>query len=497
MIKAILLSSLLFNIGLLLGRFSGFIRESFLAASFGVSAEADIAVMMLSIPDLLVNILVGGGLAAALVPEFTQFPSQARRLWWQSMLIFTGFFMLIAALLHGLMQPLMALLAPGFSNEQLQASLLPMRWVIWLMPLTVLTGVVAAYLQANNRFGAAAMGTLVINSIIVLGLCIIIYFGGSLLTLALFVLLGGFVRWLIQFISAVRISGLPQFDWQPWHINGELFVRFLQVASAGSVLLCFPVVVRAVASYHGDGAVAQVSFALKLIELPLALTVTFLATVLFPRLSKAFQQDQELFGTLVVWGARLTLFLSLLALAVVAPLAPVLTQLVYGYGSMTPAAVQDIAQLLQQGALYIPFMGLATFIAVVFNARKETLVPLVINLVALGVLLAGLLIWKPATLAQLMQALIVAYVFAGVGLLCVFLYRNVSLISKVLDWRYWMLMIGLPISVFQVLEWVSTQAVSGLFQLLIAAVVAGCTSIFAMLLIPTVRNLLVGKLKPK
>lgn len=142
-------------------------------------------------------------------------------------------------------------------------------------------------------------------------------------------------------------------------------------------------------------------------------------------------------------------------------------------------------------------MGLATFIAVVFNARKETLVPLVINLVALGVLLAGLLIWKPATLAQLMQALIVAYVFAGVGLLCVFLYRNVSLISKVLDWRYWMLMIGLPISVFQVLEWVSTQAVSGLFQLLIAAVVAGCTSIFAMLLIPTVRNLLVGKLKPK
>lgn len=136
MIKAILLSSLLFNIGLLLGRFSGFIRESFLAASFGVSAEADIAVMMLSIPDLLVNILVGGGLAAALVPEFTQFPSQARRLWWQSMLIFTGFFMLIAALLHGLMQPLMALLAPGFSNEQLQASLLPMRWVIWLMPLS-------------------------------------------------------------------------------------------------------------------------------------------------------------------------------------------------------------------------------------------------------------------------------------------------------------------------------------------------------------------------
>lgn len=497
MIKAIVLSSLLFNFGLLLGRFSGFIRESFLAASFGVSAEADIAVMMLSIPDLLVNILVGGGLAAALVPEFSQSSADARRLWWQSMWVFTAVFVLVAAILSMLMQPLVSLLAPGFSAAQLQESLTPMRWVIWLMPLTVLTGVIAAYLQASNRFGAAAMGTLVINSVIVMGLLSIIYLGGSLLTLAFFVLLGGLLRWLIQFISAIRINGYPEYSFQPWHIHKPLFVRFLQVASAGSVLLCFPVVVRAIASYQGEGAVAEVSFAIKLIELPLALTVTFLATILFPRLSKAFQKDEPLFNNLIIWGVRITLFLSLMALAIVTPLADVLTRLVYGYGNMTSEAVRGVAHLLQQGAFYIPFMGLATFITVVFNARKETTVPLAVNVFALLSLIAGLWIFKPATLSELMLWLVAANAVAGLGMLSVFLLRNRSLIKDVLSLRYMVLVFAPPVIVFLVLEWVFAQGVSGLLQILVAAVVAGCTSIFAILIIPTVRDRVVGKLKLK
>ena len=59
MLKKILLSSLYLNIGLLLGRLTGFVREAFVAANYGVSEKADIVVLMLTVPDLLVAILCG------------------------------------------------------------------------------------------------------------------------------------------------------------------------------------------------------------------------------------------------------------------------------------------------------------------------------------------------------------------------------------------------------------------------------------------------------
>lgn len=45
---------------LLVGRFSGLLREVQLAAVFGVSSQADAAVILLTLPDLLVNLLLSG-----------------------------------------------------------------------------------------------------------------------------------------------------------------------------------------------------------------------------------------------------------------------------------------------------------------------------------------------------------------------------------------------------------------------------------------------------
>ncbi len=64
MLRAILLSSIFLNTGLLLGRISGFIREALVAASFGASSEADIVVLMLTVPDLMVSLLMGGAMGA-------------------------------------------------------------------------------------------------------------------------------------------------------------------------------------------------------------------------------------------------------------------------------------------------------------------------------------------------------------------------------------------------------------------------------------------------
>lgn len=493
MLKAIIYSSLLLNIGLLIGRFSGFLRESLLAGSFGISAQADVAVMMLSIPDLLINILVGGGLAAALIPEFDSDKKKSLRLWWQALLLFTLLFALVACGLVFSVVPLVKLLAPGFDESQILLSIVPMQYVLWLVPITVAAGVVAAYLQANNRFGVAALGTLIINIVIIMGLVFISFYDGSLITLAVFVLLGGLLRFTIQYAAAAGIAGKPVMSVSPWVIHQPLIVRFFQVAGNGCVLLCFPVIIRAFASYSGEGSVAQISYAIKLVELPLAITVTFLATILFPRLSLAYKEDILLFQQLVVWGVRATFFLSLMSIAALVPVSAELTKLVYGYGNMTDHDISQVSSLLSIGFLYIPFMGMATFVTAVLNAQKDAKTSLWISVAALSVLF--LLVFNTENnLEALVKMLVIAYAVAGIGGFIALLIKFPVIRRDVFSPGYLFLILFLPASLYWLLQFSLIEAF-GYINLMISFFLAGFGCLLGLLAVPIFRDKLMRRLK--
>ena len=53
---------------LLLGRLSGFLREWLMAFIGGADQTTDIAIVLITLPDLMVTLLIGGGFTAAIVP---------------------------------------------------------------------------------------------------------------------------------------------------------------------------------------------------------------------------------------------------------------------------------------------------------------------------------------------------------------------------------------------------------------------------------------------
>ena len=55
---------------LLASRVLGLLRESALAATFGISALADVAVLMLTLPDWLAGVLASGALGYVLLPHW-------------------------------------------------------------------------------------------------------------------------------------------------------------------------------------------------------------------------------------------------------------------------------------------------------------------------------------------------------------------------------------------------------------------------------------------
>ncbi|MEM7886056.1 hypothetical protein Q4Q91_19390, partial [Morganella morganii] len=74
--KKLFISGIIVSIALLIGRISGFFREIFVASIFGVSVHSDITILLLTVSDLLVNLLVGGAFSKVLIPAFKSEPSR-------------------------------------------------------------------------------------------------------------------------------------------------------------------------------------------------------------------------------------------------------------------------------------------------------------------------------------------------------------------------------------------------------------------------------------
>jgi murein biosynthesis integral membrane protein MurJ len=378
MIKTILLSTLVLNIGLLLGRLSGFVRESIVATTYGTSSQADIVVLMLTVPDLLINILVGGAMGAVLIPEFNSSPNNAKKLLFQTAVFFGIVFTLISTFLYWQSYTLVELLAPGFEDTQTLQASIGLGWVMWLVPLTVLAGIATAYLHSKNKFAVASLGTLIINITIIAGL-FLVYFGfGSIFWVAMFALLGGALRLLSQLIS-VGMKWDPVQSFDSILLNKGILLRYMQAILSGSILLFIPVLARAFASYSGEGGVAIMNYSTRLIEFPLAIAITVFTVTLFPRLSDSFINNKKLYNKLVSYGSQATLGISILIMIALILLSSHYVSVVFNYGHMQTEDLLTIQQLISIGLFVLPLQGMSFFLTAVFHSQKNTKVPLVIN----------------------------------------------------------------------------------------------------------------------
>ncbi len=428
LVRYIFVSSLIVSLGMLLGRLMGFVREVSVASMFGISAEADVAVLALTVPDILVSLLVAGGLSAALIPEFKKLSQlEAGMLFVQASLMVAVVTILVVFILS--LEPVVAvitiLFAPGMSQEMVLAAQGILSGVFWLIPLTVLAGVSTAYLQAQERFLMPALGTLIFNATIVVGLLFFIQQSGSLSLLVYFIVLGGVLRWGSQlWLVAGSIAWSKSFSKCLLHKN--LFHRYWQAVLALGLLALFPVVARSFASFSGEGGVAMMNYAWRLVELPLGLVVTVLSVVLFPKLAEMVaNKDHQGFEKVFSGGLRLSLMLAMIIVGSVLASPEVFVSMVFGWGgAIHEAELIKISQLFQIGIIILPIQAVIAMSIAALNAKGETLISTVISAGVFGILIALLWYIEPIYgMHGVLMTVVFAYALVA-GLLLLVLSRQ-------------------------------------------------------------------------
>jgi len=388
---------------LLLGRLTGFCREWLLSARAGASGSSDLAIVLLTLPDLIVNLLLGGGLGATLVPVLQQLPTaQRQRLAAQVALPVGAAFALLAGLLALGAPGLLELLAPGVPLAQRAAAQLPLGLALLAVPLTALAGVSTALLNASGRFGLGACGTALFNLLVIAALA-------SRLPLvwavAAGVLAGALLRLLVQVVGASSgaqagaaarndhdpaialgsAAGSTVSWWRPWLVDRPLLRRFGGNFGFVTALVLLPPIARAWASTADPGALSLFNYASKLVDLPLGVLMGALSTVLLPHL--AANPSAAAIGRVLRLSVVAAVAISLPALLWATPLA----RLVYFKADFSALQLQQLGHATAWAFVFLLPQVLVTLYGTVFAALGRTR-PLVLTAV---VMVAALLAAAP------------------------------------------------------------------------------------------------------
>ena len=422
---------------LLVGRVSGVVREFLLAAKLGTSAEADYAVVLLTLPDLFVNLLIAGGLSAVLVPQFRRCDDDERRqLFWRVSGIALVAFGAIAAISILAPQIIFWMLAPGLRAPVELIGAWPIALAALAIPLSALSGVSGSYLNAEDRYLVVGLGTLMFNLAIIFALIFSRNVGPALLLIAAGIFVGALLRW------ASQIMFMPRNVWHfrtqrinaikiPW---GPFSAAVLATAST----LLAPVAIRAAASATGVGAVASLNYAQKLVELPTGVLFSAMSTVALTRMSRAHVETggdgarQQMSN-----GLQQVLLLALLATVGSVCFAEPIVEIAYGYGAMSASALSMVASLFGIGALALPAVAFNLLVMAYLNATGRTILVFQATLASLTALLIFIV---PGVAQNSLDLLVWASVLAQIFLSVVLMI--VVMRADRLGWRNWLAIVA-------------------------------------------------------
>ncbi len=388
----------------LMSRVLGFVRDVMIAATLGAGPVAEAFLVAFSLPNMFRRFFAEGTLNPAFVPMFArkleaEGPDAARD-FARDALSGLAAFLVGFTLLAQLAMPLLVLaMASGFAgDERFDMTVFFGRITFPYILFIALAALVSGVLNATGRFMAAAAAPVLLNVLFISAIWGADRLGLDVgLVLVWTVPVAGIAQFALVWVAAAR-AGFRLLPRRP-RLTPELR-RLARIAApaalAGGVVQVNLLVGRQVASFF-DGAIAWLSYADRLYQLPLGVVGIAIGVVLLPELARRVGAGDGPGGRAAMSRAgelalALTVPAAVALMVVPLPLVEVLFQ--RGAFSSDDAAHTAIAVAIY--GLGLPAFVLQKVLQPVYFARSDTSTPFRYALVAMvvnAVLAVGLAFW--------------------------------------------------------------------------------------------------------
>lgn len=293
--QSILHSAARFTGGTFISRLTGLVRDIAMAFAFGTQESVAALFVAYRLAHLLRRILGEGAMQTALVPHFEELRNISIE---RACRFFANLYGAITAFLVGIIFVTMiglgaAMTIWNLSPENREIILL----LIILMPSLLficLYGLNAALLQCEKQYGLASMAPIGFNLAWTIGALLLwkMQSENAMPLLAGFIVIGTMVQWMITVPNTFMIlkNGIEH----PWYWESKDLFRFgkpLLLAIMGVTATQINNALDAVFARYADlQGPAELWYAIRLQQLPLAMFGIALSTALLPPLSRAYKQ---------------------------------------------------------------------------------------------------------------------------------------------------------------------------------------------------------------
>ena len=364
-----------------LSKLLGFVREQVIAWRFGIGAEVDAYVAAMVIPQILAGSMLGL-LATSFLPVYSEERSKGRGATLSgttfAAIALLSFLASLAAIVFA--PQLVELLVGNFAPAQqaLTASLLRiMAFGTMLMSLLQFLTILC---NGHQSFLLPGLSPVVQNAIIVVGLLAFASIG--IVNLAWYTMLG-------MAIPVLLLIGLALYKRYPLLTRPDFFdPAFIQVLALSAPMLLgalfgqvYIIVDRRLASGLDAGSIAALSFANRLVQLPLGIFVTALTTAVYPALTEfAAKGDKTNFGKTTSASLRGLLLLMLPATVGLIVLRYPVVRLAFERGQFDADATTKTAFAMAYYAVGLLGLSIAPVLVRAFWALQDTITPVKVGI---------------------------------------------------------------------------------------------------------------------
>ncbi len=432
--RTIVRAAAIIMVGNVTSRVLGLVREQVIAALFGASGLTDAFVAASTVPTTVYDFLIGGAIAAALIPVFSDYaddPAHADDL---SRMVST--LLTLAAIVLGVAIVTLIAFAPqlievlgiGFRPEVRDEAITLVRIMLPATFFMAMSGILTALLYARQQFVLPAFVTATYNvSIIVVALLLTRVFG--IQSLVIGVIVGALMQVALQWPALRGLRVRPSLDLT--HPGLRRALRLYAPVALGFVITLGGILLdRNLASRTGEGNLAAMRFATTLIQFPLGLIAVALSSAILPTLSRQAGADgrrrtaddgrqtaatptrtlgageargalserpqghalprSAVEGGSVAYKSTLALGIKLAMIAMIPAMVGLivlrepLVRLLFERGQFSGFDTQRTALAFLAYAPQLPFVALDQLLISAFYARKNTVTPVAINVVTVG-----------------------------------------------------------------------------------------------------------------
>ena len=403
-------SAAIMGIATFLSRIAGLIREQTFAYLFGAGKWTDAFNVAFKIPNLLRDLFAEGAMSAAFVPTFNgilQKEGQEKafrltNLTFCAILIIVGTLTAIGMILSPY---IVQILAPQFVEdpEKFAVTVTMTRIMFPFLLVISWAAISMGMLNSLGEFFIPSVAPVFLNLSMILSgwlICpLTVKFNMPAITgMAIGAMLGGILQFTCQLPSLIK-KGWKFFwclDFKDEGIRkiGKLMIPGTIGLAATQINVAISTIL---ATSQGDGAVSWISYAFRIMQLPIGIFGVAVAQATLPVISRqAASGDKDAMAGTLASSIRLSAYINLWACFACIALAEPVIRIIYQHGRFGVADTLATTAVLRAYSIGLVFYALIKILGPAFYALEDTKVPVKASIISIVVsIILSLALIKP------------------------------------------------------------------------------------------------------